>query len=160
MLIKTITVLTKASFLALLLSCSVNAGTYDIAVEAYEARDYKTAFKEFKISADNGDTEAQFQLGYMYELGRGVPQWYKQSIRLYELAADKNNISAQYRLGIMYSSKDSVVQDYITAHMWANIAASNGNSQKLRDNLAKKMSPQQIEEAQQKASEWVAKHNN
>jgi TPR repeat protein len=55
------------------------------------------------------------------------------------------------------SSPSSVVaQDYVRAHMWYNLSASNGNAEAVidRDELAKKMSAAQIAEAQKLAREW------
>jgi hypothetical protein len=45
-------------------------------IEAYERRDYQTAFKEFRSLADQNDSFAQFMLGYMYAHGEGLSQDY------------------------------------------------------------------------------------
>ena len=68
---------------------------------------------------------------------------------------------AQYNLGVMYGygDGDGVIQDYVRAHMWFNIAASNGYDPENRDLMAKEMTPSQLEEAQNLAHEWVAKHS-
>ena len=44
----------------------------------------------------------------------------------------------------MYAAGQGVTQDYVLAHMLANISASNGNSPKLRDLIAKEMTPIQL----------------
>ncbi len=41
---------------------------------AFDERDYKTALREFKPLAEQGDALAQFSLGVMYYTGKGVPQ--------------------------------------------------------------------------------------
>lgn len=52
-----------------------------------------------------------------------------------------------------------MVQDYVKAHMWFNLAAvQNKEVAKLRNGLANKMTPAQIAEAQRLAREWLAKH--
>jgi len=43
-------------------------------VEAYEKGDFKTALKFWHPLAEQGDTDAQFNLGVMYRRGEGVPQ--------------------------------------------------------------------------------------
>jgi TPR repeat protein len=55
---------------------------------------------------------------------------------------------------------DGVPQDYVYAHMWGNIAASNGNENgaKLRDFVAERMTPPQLEKAQDLARECVRKN--
>ena len=71
---------------------------------AYEKGDYATALKEWTPLAEQGDADAQSNLGFMYDNGEGVPQ------------------------------------DYVRAHMWVNLGASNGvtGGAGSRDRLAKK----------------------
>ena len=98
--------------------------------------DFATAFKEWKPLAEEGYSNAQFNLGLMYQEGKDVPQDYKEAVRLYQLAAEQGDADAQYNLGFMYGSGKGVVQDFVYAHMWWNIAASNGvdkgNKKKLK----------------------------
>ena len=53
-----------------------------------------------------------------------------------------------------------VVQDYVLAHMWNNIAAAKGNdsAKEKRDGVAKLMSPSQIAEAQKLARDCEKKY--
>ena len=80
-------------------------------------------------------------------------------MKWYRLAAKQRNASAQGNLGVMYAFGKGVLKDYVYAHMWGNIAASNGseNGVKLRDLVAKKMTSTQIEKAQKLARQCVAK---
>ena len=98
--------------------------------------DFATALKEWKPLAEQGDADAQYNLGSMHKKGRGVPQNYKEAVKWYRLAAEQGLVEAQYNLGWMYGSGAGVVQDFIYAHMWWNIAASNGvdegNKKKLK----------------------------
>jgi len=59
----------------------------------------------------------------------------------------------------MYGQGQGVIQDNVYAHMWGNLAASNGNELggKMRDFVAKEMTPAQIAEAQKLARECVRK---
>ncbi len=49
-----------------------------------------------------------------------------------------------------------VTQDYVRAHKWFNIAAARGyaDAAKNRDNVAKRMTPAQVAEAQRLARVW------
>ena len=49
-----------------------------------------------------------------------------------------------------------MLQDFIQAHKWYNLAAANGHGKaaEYRDALAKQMTPAQIAEAQKLAREW------
>jgi TPR repeat protein len=123
------------------------------------AQDYKEAVKWFTKDAEQGYAEAQYNLGNMYNKGKGVLQDYKLAVKWLTKAAEQGYASAQNNLGVMYEYGQGVAQDYKSAHMWFNIAAANGNSTaaKNRDVVAKKMTPSQIEKAQDMAREWMAK---
>ena len=95
----------------------------------------------------------------MYLNGQGVPQDFVQAVKWYRLAADQGYASAQYNLGYMYSNGQGVPQDYVQAHKWYNLAAAQGDADgaKNRDLVAKRMTPQQIERAQELARNWKPK---
>ena len=130
-------------------------------------QDYKTAVKWYTLAAEQGDADARDSLGWMYQRGQGVPQDYKTAVKWYTLAAKQGNAGAQHNLGLMYHNGQGVLQDYVYAHMWFNIAASSGDTSdwstpasfasRNRDKVAKKMTPTQIEKAQDLARECVAK---
>ena len=94
----------------------------------------------------------------------GVAAYYKKNYAValskFKLAAAQGVALAQFNLGIMYSNGEGVVQDYVRAHMWWNLAAAQGNANavKNRDIVAKKMSTQQIVEAQKLARECQARN--
>ena len=122
-------------------------------------QDYKTAAKWFTLAAEQGNATAQLNLGLMYDYGEGVLQDYKTAAKWFTLAAEQGNATAQLNLGLMYGLGNGVLQDSVYAHMWANIASANGdeNGGKLRDLIAEKMTPSQLEKAQDLARECVAK---
>ena len=59
----------------------------------------------------------------------------------------------------MYRYGEGVLQDYVYAHMWFDITASNGDEDggELRDAVAKEMTATQIEKAQELARECIRK---
>ena len=119
-------------------------------------QDYKEAVKWYRLAAEQGDASAQFNLGWMYRKGKGVLQDYKEAARLYRLSAEQGNAIAQSNLGWMYGKGKGVPQDYVLAHMWFNLSASNGDKGGIhnRDTIEKKMTPSQIEKAQEMARNW------
>ena len=62
-----------AAVLLVSLAGPVRAG-FDEGVAAFERGDYATALKEFRPLAEQGDADGQFNLGLMYDPGRGVTQ--------------------------------------------------------------------------------------
>ena len=93
---------------------------FEQAMNSYERQDYLTASSEFKKLAAQGDADAQYMLGYMYAVGKGL------------------------------------IQDYVEAHKWFNLAASRGNTDALKARTAveHKMTREQISLAQKKARDW------
>jgi TPR repeat protein len=77
-------------------------------------------------AADQGDAEAQNNLGIMYENGSGVPQNYATAVMWYRKAADQGDAKAQTFLGVMYENGSGVPQNYATAVMWYRKAADQG----------------------------------
>ena len=122
-------------------------------------QDYKEAVKWYRLSAEQGDAFAQVKLGYFYTVGQGVPQDYKEAVRLYRLSAEQGDEDAQLKLGVSYGMGRGVPKDFALAHMWWNLSGSNGNKEAAenRDILETKMTPQQIEKAQEMARNWKPK---
>ena len=75
------------------LTTSAWAG-FDEGLAAYERGDYATAFEEMLPIAEQGDAISQTFLGFMYNIGQGVPQDYVQAHMWYNLAAARG-----YELG-------------------------------------------------------------
>ena len=131
---------------------------FNTGVAAYKSGDFATALREFKPFAEQGDANAQNNLGVMYENGEGVPRDYKEAVRLYRLAAEQGHTKAQHNLGTMYGNGTGVVQDFIYAHMWFNIAASNDGNDTNRRKTEEMMTTSDISEAQRLARECVKKN--
>ena len=128
--------------------------------DAAQRGDLATAFKEWAPLAKQGNANAQNLLGDMYQKGQGVPQDYKKASKWYTLAAEQGVTFAQYNVGQMYHKGEGVPQDYVRAHMWLNLSASTGYEKavKIRDIVAKKMTPADISAAQKLARECFAKN--
>jgi TPR repeat protein len=107
------------------------------------------AAKRYRLAADQGFAEAQFNLGVMYLQGEGIQQDIKEAARLFELAAMQGEAHAQHAVGILFAEG----QDYIHAHVWLSLAAEQGNSGAAtsRDDIAAKLSPEQVREAEELA---------
>jgi hypothetical protein len=73
--------------------------------------------------AEQGDARAQFNLGYMYFYGKGVPQSYAESARWCRKAAEQGDAAAESHLGSLYLYGNGVPQDYTEAASWYRKAA-------------------------------------
>ena len=63
------------------------------------AQDYAKAFELFVRAGDLGHTKAYCNIGYAYEIGRGVETNEKKANHYYKLAAIGGNMIARYNLG-------------------------------------------------------------
>ena len=117
----------------------------------------------YRQAAEQGDAYAQYALGFMYAEGQGVSQDHAEAVRWYRRAAEQDHAHAQLMLGDLYDDGRGVPQDYIQAHKWFNLTASRGSSSvrevavQFREEVASKMTPAQIAEAQRLAREWKPK---
>ena len=104
----------------------VCAQDFQKGVEAYNSGDYATALKQWKVLAEQGNAEAQFNLGVMYGKGEGVAQYYKDAVKWFHKAAEQGYAEAQGTLGGMYELGLGVTQDYKKAVKWWRKAAQQG----------------------------------
>ena len=97
---------------------------------------------------------APCELGYIYYNGKELPKDYKKSFFWYKKAAEQGSTFAQTSLGLMYYYGEGVAQNYKLAYLWENIAAAQGVNDAIRnrDIIAKKLTPQQLSEAQDLAA--------
>ena len=71
----------------------------------------KIQLEMYRKAAEQGDAEAQCNLGELYANGTGVPQDYAQAVAWYREAAEGGNAQAQYNLGQLYANGTGVPQD-------------------------------------------------
>ena len=67
------------------------------------AETQKINLSAIQKSANQGDANAQFSLGYLYSQGEEVVQDYAKALEWYRKAADQGNNVAQLFLGISYA---------------------------------------------------------
>ncbi len=115
-----------ALMLWLCLAAPAFAGPLEDGLAAYEQKDYATALRLWRPFAEQGNADAQYNLGVMYDKGKGVPQDYVQAVAWYRKAADRGNAIAQYNLGNRYDNGKGVPQDYVQAVPWYRKAADQG----------------------------------
>ena len=88
-----------------------------------------TDIKKLKQQANQGDADAQTNLGIAYANGQGVPQDYVQAVKWFRLAADQGGAKYQYNLGLAYAKGHGVPQDYVQAVKWFRLAGDQGDAQ-------------------------------
>mgnify|MGYP003639806128 FL=1 len=71
---------------------------------------FASEFNDTKKLAEQGDAEAQNNLGVMYNYGNGVPENYEAAVMWYTKAAEQGYDKAQYNLGLGYQDGTGVPQ--------------------------------------------------
>ena|SRR5579859_2136263 len=123
--------------------------------------------KARRAAAEQGDPEAQFTMGAVYDMRSRLwlpsdapkkddaiaAQWYRAS-------ANQGNGCGQFYLAGMYETGHAVERDDVVADMWYCLAISAlhttlaDDATRKRDDIEKRITPEQIAEARRRAAEW------
>jgi len=129
---KNLTVTLCLTIAVLLGSAGVSwSADFQKGLTAAQSGDFATALREWTPLAEQGNADAQSNLGQMYDQGLGVSQDYKTAVKWYTLAAEQGNADAQFTLGMM---NDHEEEDYKTALKWYTLAAEQGDA-RAQNNL-------------------------
>jgi TPR repeat protein len=130
-------------------------------VADYARGDYQRAARTLVVEADRGRPLAQTYLGFMYQMGRGLPQNFELAAFWYRRAAEQGVPAAQYLLAMLYDKGFGVPQDWVEAEIWLDLAAAAAGSARdrnfwstMRDNVAMKLTLDERALAQQRAALW------
>lgn len=95
---------------------------YHKGLSAFKHKDYATALREYRLSAEQGDARAQLALGLMYGKGEGAAKDDKQADIWIRKAAEQGYVDAQSTLGSIYYNRS----DNRQAAFWFRKAAEQG----------------------------------
>lgn len=101
---------------------------YEDGVNAAFKGDFKTAFFEFSVAAEEGLDLAQYNLGILYFTGKGVEQDAVEAFRWTQAAAQQGHTAAQFNLGSLYYSGDGTSVDKDKAVEMFGLAAKAGHA--------------------------------
>lgn len=94
--------------------CQTRGGEY----VAYDRADFKTSLRVWMPTAEQGDADAQVNVGEIFEKGVGGSPNYEAAIIWYNKAAEQGNKRAQFNLGTLYEQGLGVEKDAIAALGW------------------------------------------
>ena len=106
-----------------------SAGQHE-AAPSVAAESKKVELQELlRLATEEGNAEAQTQLGKVYYFGKGVPEDYKEAVKWYRLAADQGDSEAQFSLGFMYLFGQGGLRENTgrALHLW-RLSAQQGNA--------------------------------
>jgi uncharacterized protein len=79
--------------------------------------------------ADDGDVDAQYDLGIRYYSGDGVEKDFGQAIKWFLMAAEQDDAQAQFNLGIMHGRGEGTDKDVSKSMQWLKKAAEQGHTE-------------------------------
>jgi len=94
---------------------------------AYEAKDYKTAFKEYLPLAEAGNYKAQYWIGHLYRYGYGRKQNYKTAVSWFKRAVNNGAIATLISLGYMAGKGYGMPKSVDNEICYYRYAAERGN---------------------------------
>ena len=109
----------RFGLLLILLCAPATSADVQTGLDAFKNKDYATAFREWKASAEDGMADAQFYLGVLYARGLGVRQDLGEAERWYRRSAELGNPDAEFALGEMYARGWAAgARDQVDAMRW------------------------------------------
>lgn len=124
--------------------------------------DNDQALKWYRLAADQNHAAAQCNIAVMHANGWGVPQSDEEAFKWYSLAAEQGVTAAQISVAKMYSGGFGAEIDNVLAHKWFSIASELGdyNAASKRDDVAARMTADEIAEAAALAIAWMESFQN
>ncbi len=96
------------------------------AIDHLKREEFIDAYEILMPMALQGDAEAQFQIGWMYYFGQGLPANICIATIWYDKAARQGHVVAQRNMSSAYEMRYGVLRDYELSYRWLRQAMRNG----------------------------------
>ena len=83
--------------------------------------------ESLRKTADQGNAQAQYRLGEMYDNGEGVAADDTEAVKWYRKAAEQGHPGAQWQLGYIYEYGSGVAVDNVESIKWFRKASEQGH---------------------------------
>jgi hypothetical protein len=152
----------QASQQPLVEAASTPSGQSATTQHSIDQRPRPKSLPELRKLADQGDAEAQWQMGVRFHNAEGVPHDDAQAMQWFQRAAEQGHVTAQSALGAYYFAARGVPKDLSKAYFWSVIAMAQGDeiSKGRLELLASQMTHAQVYAARQQAEAWIHQHNS
>jgi|TARA_B110000908_G_C9920782_1_gene299580 TPR repeat protein len=124
----------KPKFILMLLLFSFGpmgavSADYSSGLNAYKKENYLKALVEWLPLAEQGVSQAQYNLAGMYTKGYGVKIDDAKAVYWYNKAAEQGHSRSQYNLGVMYLSGTGTQKSIEDAKYWLHLAYDSGTDE-------------------------------
>lgn len=128
--------------------------------ETSENYDYSEALSWWRKAAAQGQCNAQYSIGQLYEQGMSVPQSDSLAVYWFRKAAEQGLIDALFAVSSAYNNGKGVAQDYQEALFWILLAFPESwdagyDSIEL---VAYQLTATERTAVETRAKKWLAKH--
>ena len=110
-----------------LLPCLAGGANLAKGIDAYQRRDYKTAYEEFLPLAEQGDPQAQCELGFFFLKGLGRPRDFGEAFRWFLRSAMGGYSPAQCQVGNCFLMGEGTTRSLSEAKKWYRKSAEGGD---------------------------------
>src|SRR5439155_21275204 len=116
---------------------------------AFNSGDYATALRLWRPLAERAEPRSEAGIGFMYHRGLGVAVDDREAAVWLGRAAEHGQAEGQLMLGLLFYYGRGVMQSFIRAYAWCELAEINGNGDATlcRDAALESMSNADREEA-------------
>jgi hypothetical protein len=87
---------------------------------------WEDKFKKALPKAESGNVDAQYDVGEMYEKGKGTDKNLSKAFEWYKKAAEQGDVKAAYRVGVAYLKGKGVNKNSDKAHKYLKQSANKG----------------------------------
>ncbi|MBQ2573792.1 MAG: sel1 repeat family protein, partial [Bacteroidales bacterium] len=112
----------------LLCDVAENDSDYRITITKSQFKHYSPEILAEINKAEQGDTDAQVNLGNCYWNGNGIEQNHEEAVTWFRKAAEQGDAVAQYNLGLCYEYGNGVEQNNEETVKWYRKAAEQGEA--------------------------------
>jgi len=140
---------------ALALSVASTArADYAAGLEAFNQGDLRTAEAEWRGPAEEGDMNAQFGMGTLFERGLDGQPDPVEALRWYRMAASQGSAEAKYNIGRIYAAGGAIERDMTQASYFWLEAADAGHAPSMYNVGVMYYQGTGVDRDTQQAEEW------
>jgi len=101
---------------------------YKAGLQSFNNRDYRSAYRIWLPIARQGNSKAQYHIGYMYLNGLYLKRDVVEARKWFERSAGQGDANAQNDLGTLYLNGQGIQKNLDTALKWFQLSANQGNA--------------------------------
>jgi ankyrin repeat protein/TPR repeat protein len=123
-------------------------------------QNFEESLRWYRLAYDSGDIDACSNIGRLLINMATTDDEYARAMDVFIDGAELGSVLCQTFAGVALGDSN-LTEDLIASHKWTNIALQGGNEQfkdiltETRDSVAQKLTPEQLSQAQQAASNWT-----